>query len=293
MINSGSKFIRKYVLFLTLLCSVIPAFLKAQTPEQSYAFALYQSRQGNYDIAIKSLKRIQFFDEQNNFPGVFKVLADCYFEKSDYENAYYYYDLAAVQPGNDSLLPDIVARKVTCKLFDHQYQEALIDLLSFNGNPNARQQWQFDMLYGITYFYLGEYNESKQYFLEGADSLHLKQIAGLNADFTSLKHIEKRYNPKTARVMSIIIPGSGQMWAGDYRDGINSIFLVSGLLGVSLALSGSLSLFDSFIIIAPWFQRYYMGGFQKAYEIATVKQQKEKNKVLAHIVKTLDKPVVQ
>jgi tetratricopeptide (TPR) repeat protein len=293
MIDSGSKFIRKYVLFLTLLCSVIPAFLKGQTPEQSYAFALYQSRQGNYDVAIKSLKRIQFFDEENNFPRVFEELADCYFQKADYENAYYYYDLATVQPGHDSLLPDIAARKVTCKLFDRQYQEALIDLLSFNGNPNARQQWEFDILYGITYFYLGEYSESKHYFGEAADSLQFQQITGLDADFSCLKQIEKRYNPKTAKVMSIIIPGSGQMWVGDYRDGINSILLVSGLLGASVALSGSLSLFDSFVIIAPWFQRYYMGGFQKAYEIATVKQQKEKNKVLAHIVKTLDKPVVK
>lgn len=290
MINSGNKFIKKSVLFLTILCSVIPALSVAQNPEQTYAFALSQRGQGNYDIAIKSLKRIQFFDDQNNFPGLYKIIAECYYQQANYENAYYYYDLASIQAENDSLLPEIVARKVTCRLFGHQYQEALIDLLSFNSNLNTFQQQQFDMLFGITYFYLGDYNESKRYFLKSTDSLQIQQIGNLNEDFRHLRKIEKRYNPKTSRVMSIIIPGSGQMWAGDYRSGLNSILLISGLLSATAALSGTLSIVDSFVIIAPWFQRYYMGGYQKAYEIAKARQQKEKNKVLAHMVHLLNQP---
>lgn len=290
MINSGNKFIKKSVLFLTILCSVIPALSDAQNPEQTYAFALSQRGQGNYDIAIKSLKRIQFFDDQNNFPGLYKIIAECYYQQANYENAYYYYDLASIQAENDSLLPEIVARKVTCRLFGHQYQEALIDLLSFNSNLNTFQQQQFDMLFGITYFYLGDYNESKRYFLKSTDSLQIQQIGNLNEDFRHLRKIEKRYNPKTSRVMSIIIPGSGQMWAGDYRSGLNSILLISGLLSATAALSGTLSIVDSFVIIAPWFQRYYMGGYQKAYEIAKARQQKEKNKVLAHMVHLLNQP---
>jgi len=290
MINSGSKFIKKSVLFLTLLCSVFPALSDAQNPEQTYAFALSQRSQGNYDIAIKSLKRIQFFDDQNNFPGLYKIIAECYFQQTNYENAYYYYDLASVQADNDSLLPEIVARKVTCLLFEHQYHEALIDLLSFNENLNAFQQRQFDILFGITYFYLGDYNESKHYFLESTDSMQLQQIGNLNEDFKHIRKIEKRFNPMTSKVMSIVIPGSGQMWAGDYRSGLNSFLLISGLLSATAALSGTLSIIDSFVIIAPWFQRYYMGGYQKAYEIAKARQQKEKNKVLAHMVQLLNKP---
>jgi len=293
MINSESKFIRKSALFLTILYSILPSFLPAQTAEQTYAFALFESRQGNYDIAIKSLKRIQFFDDQNKFPGVYKMLADCYFEKASYEDAYYYYDLAAVQAENDSVLPEIVARKVTCRLFDHQYQEALIDLLSFSKNRNGRQQWQFDMLFGITYFYLGDYHASEQYFLKSADSSQFQQVTNLNNDFRQIRHIEKRYNPATSRVMSIIIPGSGQIWAGDYRNGVNSLLLITGLLSASVALTGTLSIFDSFVIVAPWFQRYYMGGYQKAYEITNTRQQSEKNKILAHMVHLLNQPAIR
>ncbi len=288
MVNSEIKYIRKSALFLTILFSIAFALVKAQTPEQTYEFALFQSRQGNFDIAIKSLKRLQFFDDQNSFPGVFKALADCYFEQSNYENAYYYYDLASVQHENDSLLPVIVARKVTCNLFSRQYQEALIDLLSFNNKLNPLQQRQFNMLFGITYFYLKEYDQSKYYFGQCSVALKLQQPENLDKSFLKVRRIEKRYNPNVVKVMSMIVPGSGQMWAGDYRNGINSLLLVGGLLSTSVALSGSLSIFDSMFIIAPWFQRYYMGGYQKAYEIAKTRQQSEKNKVLANMVHLLN-----
>lgn len=292
MTDSGSRFVRISVLFLTILCSLLPSFLTAQTPEQTYEFALFQKRQGNYDIAIKSLKRIQFFDELNNFPGVFKLLADSYFEQAKYEDAYYYYDLASMQSVKDSLFPDIVARKVTCKLFNHNYQEALIELLSFDDSVNAYQQKEFDLLFGITYFYLANYNESERYFLKCAETIQ-PQIADVNKGFVRIKRLEKRYNPAASRVMSIVIPGSGQMWAGDYRNGANSLLLISALFAASVSISGTLSLFDSFFIVGPWFQRYYMGGYHKAYEITRVKQQNEKNKVLAQMVHLLNQPYSQ
>ncbi len=293
MVHSGRKFIRRSVLFLTILCSILPAFLTAQTPEQSYAFALYESRQGNYDIAIKSLKRIQFFDDQNKFPGVYKELADCYFLKANYEDAYYYYDLASVQAQSDSILPDIIARKVTCKLFERQYPEALIDLMSYSNNLNDLQQLQFDLLYGMTYFYLGDYNTSKLYFLKSTDTSNLELVAALNSDFNRIRKIEKKYSPTRSRLLSIFIPGSGQMMAGDYHEGLNSLLLITGLITAGVAITGSLSVFDSFVIVGPWFQRYYMGGYQKAYEITKAKQQYEKNKILAHIIHFLDQPALQ
>ncbi len=290
MTGSGNKYIRKYALFLTVLFSFSSVLVTAQTPEQTYAFAVQQSKLGNYDIAIKSFKRLQFFDEPNNFPSVFEALADCYFKTGRYDNAYYYYDLASVQVENDSLLAGVTARKVSCKLYAHQYQEALIDLLSFDKKISSFQQRQFDMLFGISYFYLEQYDQSKQYFAKSLDPLQQSQFEMLNAYFGRIHTIERRFNPGRAKVMSIILPGSGQIWAGDYRNGINSILLVSGLLYAGVALSGSVSILDSFIIVAPWFQRYYMGGYQNAYEITEERQLNEKNKVLAQVIRLLNHP---
>jgi len=293
MIGAKSKFTKQYALYFSILFSVVSTFLEAQTTGQTYAFAISQSKMGNYDIAIKSLKRLQFFDESNNFPSVFQVLADCYYWKTDYENAYYYYDLAGVQIANDSLLTEIVASKVTCKLYSHQYQQALIDLLSFDKQMNTFHQWQFNMLFGITYFYLGEIDQSEAYFMKTLDSASPQLSKKLELGFNQVRQVEKRYNPNTARMLSFIIPGSGQIWAGDYRNGANSFLLIAGLVSASVAISESISLLDSIIIIAPWFQRYYMGGYQKAHEISLEKQLKEKNKILAQIVHMLDQNVVR
>lgn len=292
MKNSGSRYIRQSVLFLTILFSGNPVFLAAQSLDETYAFALFESRQGNYDIAIKSLKRLQFFDDQNAFPQVFRLLADCYFQKADYENAYYYYDLAFIQAENDSLQPQIAARKISCKLFEQQYQEALIDLLSFNQSLTPLQQSQFDALFAITYYYLFDYEQSKQYFLKCAELIQPAAGEELNAAFQKVHRIEKRFNPRTAKVLSIIVPGLGQVWAGDYRDGINSFLLVSGLLSASVAMAATISTLDAVIIVAPWFQRYYMGGYQKSYEIAVKRQDKEKLKILAQIVKMINPPAL-
>jgi len=290
MRDSGSRFIRKSALFLTILFSFVPAFVKTQTLDQTYSFALSQARVGNYDIAVKSLKRVQFFDEQNHFPNVFRDIADCYFEKKEFENAFYYYDLASIQAEGDSIVPDLVARKVTCKLQENQFQEALVSLFSFEGKLNPFQQWQFNMLYGITYFYLGDYQQSKQYFLRNTDSNMVQTLYDVNTGFSHIQHIERRYNPKTAKILSMILPGAGQMWVGDYRNGLNSLALIASLFSASVALTGSVTVLDSIIIVAPWFQRYYMGGYERAYGIAANKQQDEKNKLLAQIVNMLNQP---
>lgn len=288
MIKSENKSIRQSKLFLAILCSIASSCIHAQTVEQTYSFALQQEQLCNYDVAIKSFKRVQFFDDQNQFPEVFRLLADCYFEKSDYEQSYYYYDLACIQSVNDSATAELTASKISCKLYSHLYQEALIDLLSFNKKLSSTQQWQFNMLYGITYFYLNDYSQSKMYFYKCIDTLNIENYSIISKDFQAIKKLEKRYNPKVAKIMSIIIPGSGQWYAGDFRNGANSFLLISGILISGVAMSSSITFLDATIIILPWFQRYYAGGYKKASIITYNKQVAEKNKILAQLVHSIN-----
>jgi hypothetical protein len=52
-------------------------------------------------------------------------------------------------------------------------------------------------------------------------------------------------------------------------------------------LSASIQFIDAAIIVFPWFQRYYMGGYQKAYTITLDKQKAKKSEVLAHLMVVL------
>lgn len=222
-----------------------------------------------------------FFDNGIQHPETFQLLADSYFHLNEYSNAWNFYDLASIRTDNDSSRAEYAAMKAACRLYDKSYNEALIDLLSFQGNLTNEQQWKFNLLAGIATFYLNDYESAKEYLLKCADNTTTPVI---DSGFTVIGQLGKRYNPKLARVMSIIFPGSGQIYAGDIKNGLNSFGLVSGLAATAAGLSASVQFIDAAIIVFPWFQRYYMGGYQKAYTITLEKQVARKNKVFAHLM---------
>lgn len=278
---------RKLGLYLTILISILGSGIFAQTPVQSYEFALKQIQQGNYDVAINSLKRVQYFDTQSQFPQIVNMLGDCYFHIGEYDNAYYYYDLSFAKSDNDSVKANLQISKIACKLYQHEYNEALVELFSFDGEMNSFQSRQMNMLYGITYFYIGNYIQSRSYFGNCLDTIQ-NSTAYLDSRFKEISRVERRYNPKVARIMSMILPGAGQLYAGDPLNAANSFLLITGLLTGGVALGASLSYIEAAIIVFPWVQRYYSGGFEKAAEIALFRQESAKKQILQEIVRNLN-----
>lgn len=287
MIRSGSNYMLKWNLHLAILFSILSLCLHGQTPEQTFAYAILQSDQGNYSNSVKALNRLLFFDNGTHYPETFSLLANNYFHLKEYRNAYYYYDLAVIQSDNDSLCAEFTAAKIACRLYNHEFQEARVDLLSYGSRLSPDHQWQFDMLSGLTCFYLDEYELSKAFFLKCVNTTDAESRKAIEEGFARIEKLEKRYNPRLARALSIVVPGSGQMLAGDFLNGTNSFMLVFGLLATSVGLSSFISFIDAAIIVFPWFQRYYMGGYQKAYSLTFDKQKNEKNEVLAHLIVVL------
>jgi tetratricopeptide (TPR) repeat protein len=276
-----------YILRLNLcfwiLCNVLNT-VQAQSPEQLYSYAINQSSVGNLDAAIKAFHRIQYFDDKDMFSDAYVQLANCYYLKTDYDQAYYYYDLASNQATNDTVIAELNARKISCRLYNGDYQEALIDLFSVNSSPSDFYSWQFNMLYGMTYFYLGDYKKSEDYFAMCAKPDDQNTLQILDHKYKDIEHLNKRYNPKTAKVLSILVPGSGQIFSGEWKSGVNSLLLLAGLFYVGVILSEQISVLDAAIVVLPWFQRYYAGGFRKASEIALERREREKNEILISIL---------
>lgn len=277
-------------LFSAILFSILAVSIRAQSPAETLDFARQQSSLGNHAVAVKALNRLVFFDNSVQFPEAFRLLADSYYSLKEYSNAVYYYDLAITQSESDSLKAELTLSKASCRIHEGGFREAQVDLLSFTGTLNKCQQWQFEMLSAIVAFHLGQYEEARNLLLQCSEELNGDALPLIESGFERLSYLEKRYNPRFARVMSMVIPGSGQMVAGDYRNGVNSFLLVVGFIAAGVGISASVTFFDAALIIFPWFQRYYMGGYQKAYIIAMEKQLTEKNKVLAGLVNALQQP---
>ena len=284
MTKSGNSCTAAWQILLLVLFSIQTVIVAAQSPGETLHFARGQIESGNFSLANKALNRLMFFDNGIQHPETFELLADSYFYLNEYSNAWNFYDLASIRSDNDSSRAEFAAMKAACRLYNKSYNEALIDLMSFQGNLTNEQQWQFNLLAGIATFYLNDYETSKEYLLKCADN---NTTPVIDSGFSVIGQLEKRYNPRLARVMSIIFPGSGQIYAGDIKNGLNSFGLVFGFAATAAGLSASIQFIDAAIIVFPWFQRYYMGGYQKAYTITLDKQIARKNEVLTHLMVVL------
>jgi len=92
--------------------------------------------------------------------------------------------------------------------------------------------------------------------------------------------------PKVAGVLSIVIPGSGQLYAGDYKNAVNSFLLVAVFAAIGTDMFIRYAWYDSLISVFPWFLRYYTGGYKNAMKIAEQKRTEKRNKRLNKIIET-------
>ena len=85
----------------------------------------------------------------------------------------------------------------------------------------------------------------------------------------------------------MIIPGLGQFYAGDIRDGLNSLIISSAFmyLGINTALQYS---FIEATSVVPWFARYYMGGYNHAKIIMENRIEEKQFSIYQQILKIIE-----
>jgi len=89
-------------------------------------------------------------------------------------------------------------------------------------------------------------------------------------------------NPKVASFLSMVLPGSGQIYCGELKSGINSFLLTGAALTAFSLINIRYSFFDAILGVFPYYQRYYTGGVINAQNIA-------ENKIKMKKVETVKK----
>ncbi|MDA7501721.1 hypothetical protein N8482_00440 [Chitinophagales bacterium] len=252
---------------------------------------------GNYELAAIYFERVAVFDSSQEFPEARAAMADCYFAAGNYS-------LAAEQYGkafflvNESLKSnelttninaqfsqlqnDLVLKKVLCHLLEKENQQALLEIYMLPEPADSLAGVRKKLYQGIAHFSLEEFEQSKAQFatLRPSDELFQSELDRL---FIKNKKLN-RLNPQVAMYMSMVIPGSGQIYAGDFRNGINSM-AITGLLGYLFLSTAEVSgILESFFFIFPWLQRYYQGGRKAAFKIATDKKAQNRAGVYREIM---------
>ncbi len=264
----------KYILITFVLLS---SLLKAQQTLQSqyeYALGLYNSE--NYFDAVTELKRLNFFDHENEYAFRSDLLiGKSYKEGGKFQDALKYFTLAEMAAVKDSELFDAKIYAVKVNILRRTIPGALRLLERMEKDDKFRER-KNEIIYwrGWAYIFEDRWNDAASAFQStGSDSLRAL-CENVSAD---------QYNVTTAKILSYIIPGTGQFYTGHYFSGLLSLGwnVLWGYLTVKAFIDERI--FDGIIIGNFLWLRFYTGNIQNAAKFAETENVKIQNKALYYL----------
>lgn len=238
----------------------------------------------DYLQAIRFYKRAYFFSEDKYI--ISEKIADAYFKMQAYKLANNYYDSTISYCKNKKEITLLKFKKADCFIFLRDYYRAdkIISSLSIKEKNDLNFKKNFYL--AIINFAKAKYDSSELFFLKSVSDTAFTTINQIKAAFKKSRKL-KRPNPKFAGALSIILPGAGQLYAGDYKNAINSFLLVAVFGAIGTDMYYRYAWYDSAISIFPWFYRYYRGGYKNAMSIANKKRLIKRNKKLNEIIEII------
>lgn len=278
------NYLKKQRIYSVLICSLLLGF-SAHSQDSTSVFALAKQMQleGNYNASIKLFQRVSFFGNGYKNTECYLNIADAYFNLNDYGKAAEFYELAYFSTSNDSIRNLIALSKSAIFIYEKKYLEALQELFSTNEHENNNRLKNIYL--GISYYGLNKFEECQSILISTVtDSLSKIQIEKLIAKAERAQKL----NPKTAKILSIIIPGMGQFYAGDIKNGINSLLITSAFMYLTISTTFEYSIFEATSVL-PWYSRYYMGGFNRAQTITINRIEEKQYDIFVDLMKILEK----
>lgn len=256
---------------------------KAQSLSQTFALGNEAFEAGRFSSAIETYQRVLFFDSVQTYsPLIYARIAHSLYTEKRFSEAANYYDLAYFSTEEDSLQTAYSLQKVACLLFLKQYSFAEVELIDMpNPIPRPTQERERRLYEGLTAYAQGEFAQAESSFKSlVSDTTKVHDLFRTNDRIS-------RINPRKAKILSMILPGLGQLYVGDIKNGLNSLILTGGLFYLGLRSAVNTTFIEGTLSFLPWVQRYYQGGFQKAERIAHEKIQEKRYELLGEILDSL------
>jgi tetratricopeptide (TPR) repeat protein len=286
MMNFSIKYRRLFFLSISLAGCLA---LAGQTLEQTRTYADSCFSWGDYTRAIREYNRVIFFSGIQASPDLFIHAGYSHFFVGENERAMHFFDRAYFASNSDSLKTEAVMGRVLAQLAPGKWELALADLYSIP-NTSEEQTRRVEFLKGVCFWGMEQFDEASKSFVNAVPEGNEQAKEEIRALFASRKNLY-RPNPRAALIMSILFPGAGQFYSGDIKNGLNSTLLNLGLLSLGVYVVYHQTWIDALVSVAPWFQRYYMGGYNRAETIAMEKRAARRHKVYSRVIHIIEDPV--
>lgn len=259
----------------------------AQDARQTLQYADYLFTQAEYQRAVVHYQRVLFFDAGEINAECFTRIGDCFSAIDSLKKANLYYDLAFHSASDDSLKDDLLLKRAENLIIMKEYKQALQEIYAVD-ESNSHQHSRVMLYQACVAYGLKEFDRAEKFFFQLCDSInHPVEFSLLKKQFRDLKRVNK-LNPNTAMILSMIVPGTGQFYAGDIKNGINSMAITSAFMYFTLRSIVVVGVLEGFTTVFPVYFRYYTGGFKRAKAIAQERKEFKQNRIYYNILDIVD-----
>lgn len=238
----------------------------------------------NYDLALYAYNQVAFQSYPQIDPTVQLEIGKCYLAKGDFEQASAFFDRSFFSSGKASERQTAILLKSRALIGQNKYPLALSELFSIDTNAlHGELKATFHLFKGLCLFEMEQFEAAESAFLA-----LVQDSSVIHAVFASPKNFY-RPNSTLALIFSALLPGSGQLYAKEYREAGNSFLINSVFIFYYIRIFNLYGPLDAFIAVLPWFQRYYVGGYNKASLLAYEKMLAKRKSSLAVILNDIEK----
>ena len=273
------------VLAVTLLLFTVVTVSASALDLGDHFFALE-----NYDAAITEYKRFLFFNAEHPRSGEVQFKIGLAYRAQKWWAEAAEAMIAAVQRTTETELQAERRVELAVTLIaSGAYNLALVELIRVDmQSQSAQLRQRARFLRGIAYLYQFKWEQARSVFLAYFDAIPSAAGAAAEIDtfFAEALNLPQK-SEKAARLLSTLLPGLGQTYAGDWKNGLNAL-LLNGLLGyVTLDAAIDRDYDDALLSFFFLFYRYYAGNRYRAAEAAQAFNDRENRRHVNRILQAL------
>lgn len=236
----------------------------ASAEECPLTLAGHFAKLGNYEAAITEYKRFLFFHPDDiQAATVYHKIGYAYREQGLWQDAILAMRNAVLHADDTDTKSEYQLNLAVILLASQQYDFARLELIKVAlRTPSGTLHQRALFLQAVAFIYQFRWEEAQK-ILSDETLLTYATDEGLDTLFNVAIN-QKKKSTRVAKVLSAILPGTGQIYAGNWRGGLNA-FLLNGALGF-VAVDGILdqNYLDAFMWTYYIFLRYYRGNVSRA-----------------------------
>ncbi|RKU30832.1 hypothetical protein C6497_03920 [Candidatus Poribacteria bacterium] len=213
----------------------------------------------NYDAAITEYKRFLFFHpDDDKVPEIYLRIGTLHRNLGLLPEAIDAIRQAVIRTSDKEQKSEHQIDLAVVLIANKDYDLARLELIKvLIRNPSETLYKRALLLQGVTYVYQFRWEEAQDIFNSYSQDEKLDELLQ-NAENLPYK------SKLSAKILSGILPGSGQFYAGNWKSGLNALALNSALGYITID-----SILDQYYVDAiMWtyfiFQRYYQGNLYRA-----------------------------